>query len=113
VTRACDQCGRPYEARRASSKYCSSTCRSQVSLNKPDRGLVTGLNQPMPATGIDPSTINPRWILAGIATDPLAPHAARVQACRTLMADAQPNPEEKALAALNQRTIEILNRRVH
>jgi hypothetical protein len=37
------------------------------------------------ATGIDPDTINARWILAGIAADPHQPGAVRVQACRTLL----------------------------
>jgi hypothetical protein len=27
VQRACDQCGRPYEAQRATSRFCSTSCR--------------------------------------------------------------------------------------
>jgi hypothetical protein len=42
-------------------------------------------SSPVLATGIDPATINPRWILAGIAVDPDQPGAVRVQACRTLL----------------------------
>jgi hypothetical protein len=37
------------------------------------------------AGGIDPATVDPRRILAGIAADPDAPAGARVQACKTLL----------------------------
>src|ERR1044072_6203140 len=29
MTRACDVCGKSYEAQRASSRYCSSSCRAR------------------------------------------------------------------------------------
>jgi hypothetical protein len=66
--------------------------------------------------GVDPSSIDPRKILASIAIDTTAPAAARVQACRLLMAGAsgpQPTREENAMALLDKRTMEILNRRVN
>lgn len=31
TTRACDECGEAYEAQRATSKYCSTKCRTRVS----------------------------------------------------------------------------------
>lgn len=37
-TRRCDRCGRSYEFKRASSKFCSSSCRTQAS--KPTAGVV-------------------------------------------------------------------------
>ena len=31
MKRACDACGKPYEAKTKTSRYCSSTCRSRAS----------------------------------------------------------------------------------
>jgi hypothetical protein len=69
--------------------------------------------QPICATGVDPSTVDPRWVLAGIAIDPTQPGNTRVQACRTLLgtSDQQQTREEKTLSLLDQRTLEVLNRR--
>ena len=52
------------------------------------------LRRRIEAAGIDPALIDPRRILAAIAIDEAAPHAARVTACRTLLA------HEARLAAL-------------
>lgn len=30
ITRNCDSCGKPYEAKRASSKFCGDTCRKRA-----------------------------------------------------------------------------------
>lgn len=32
MRRSCDGCGKPYEAKRSDSKFCSSTCRSRASV---------------------------------------------------------------------------------
>ena len=32
MQRHCDHCGRPYEARRSTSKFCGSSCRGKASL---------------------------------------------------------------------------------
>lgn len=52
------------------------------------------LRRRIEAAGIDPSLVDPRRILSAIAIDEDAPHAARVTACRTLLA------HEARLAAL-------------
>jgi len=49
MRRACDACGAKYEAKRATSRYCSSRCRTRAS-----RGTVTALRKqpaPPPPTG--------------------------------------------------------------
>lgn len=46
------------------------------------------------AVGVDPDAVDPRRVLAGIAIDPSASAAARVSACRVLLA------HEARLAAL-------------
>ena len=37
------------------------------------------------APAVDPSTINPRAVLAGLASDPATPATARVAACKALL----------------------------
>ena len=37
------------------------------------------------AAAVDPTTINPRAVLAGIAADPESPPTARVMACKALL----------------------------
>jgi hypothetical protein len=39
------------------------------------------------AAGIDPSTVDPRAVLAAVACDPSAPASARVSAARALLTD--------------------------
>ena len=48
-----------------------------------------------PLAPVDPDTIDPRRVLAGIAIDPGAPAGARVAACRALL-DKRGGPEEDA-----------------
>jgi hypothetical protein len=60
---------------------------------------------------VDLQTFNPKIILATIASDENEPAVARVAACRAYVAISEPrSPAEKALDALNERTMEILNR---
>jgi hypothetical protein len=65
------------------------------------------------AAGIDPSSIDPRRILAEIAADASAPASARVMACRALLLTTAA-PEEGADGALadkiSMRAIEIMRR---
>jgi hypothetical protein len=49
------------------------------------------------ANGIDPTSIDPRAVLAAVAADPSAPASARVAAARALLADAQ----ERAIREFN------------
>ena|SRR6266446_2798367 len=85
----CDRCGSAYQAKRAAARWCSDICRKYAwregvagsrSIN---RNVPTIDTSPPPL--IDPDTINPRWILAGIAADPDQPGAVRVQACKALL----------------------------
>ena len=47
MQRQCDSCGNPYEAKRATSRYCGSTCRVRAS-----RGaLITPIREKRPPTG--------------------------------------------------------------
>jgi hypothetical protein len=63
---------------------------------------------------IDLDAFNPKRILAEIASDENQPGATRVAACRAYLAVSdQPNREEKAMSLLDQRTMEVLSRRVH
>jgi hypothetical protein len=57
--------------------------------------------------GIDPETIDPRRILAGIASDPEAPAGARVMACKTLLVAAG----EQSPGAATEATNDALTRR--
>jgi hypothetical protein len=111
TARTCDRCGATYEAKRMTSRYCSSKCRAYASLNKAPAPNVADRQQPISAAGIDPASIDPRWILAGIAIDPSAPAAARVVACKALMVDAAggvASKKEKALLSLNERAIALM-----
>lgn len=35
MTRSCDECGKPYEARRSTSRFCSSSCRVRAHGDRP------------------------------------------------------------------------------
>ena len=63
----------------------------------------------MAALLVDPATIDPRHILAGIAADTSAPASARVSACRALLAKDQPG--EQAGNALTERAIRLMAER--
>jgi hypothetical protein len=68
-------------------------------------------------TGVDPTSIDPRRILASIAADESAPASARVNAARALLSaqNATPAGENAEVAAdraaLERRALEILNRK--
>lgn len=48
MQRQCDSCGKPYEAKRATSRYCGSTCRVRAS-----RGaVVTPIREKRKPTGL-------------------------------------------------------------
>jgi hypothetical protein len=51
---------------------------------RPTRG--EALRRAIAAIGVDPSLVDPKRILAGIAIDEAAPATARVAACRILLA---------------------------
>lgn len=48
MQRSCDACGRSYEAKRATSKYCGSNCRTRVSRagGAPQPKVVVALDRP-------------------------------------------------------------------
>jgi hypothetical protein len=61
--------------------------------------------------GVDPTTIDPRTILAGIAADTSAPATARVAACRTLLTAAPTGGDEPVAGdPLSRRAIQLLRR---
>lgn len=61
------------------------------------------------AAGVDPATVDPRRILESIAADTSAPASARVQACRALLADRDPeDPKGRADSKLNARALAIM-----
>lgn len=43
MTRTCERCGKDFQARRSTAKYCGSTCRSQASVVRADGGTVVPL----------------------------------------------------------------------
>jgi hypothetical protein len=56
------------------------------------------------AAGIDPTSIDPRAVLAAVAADPSAPAYARVSAARALLADAI----EREIRAANKAALDPL-----
>jgi hypothetical protein len=61
--------------------------------------------------GIDPSSVDPRRILAAIAADPTVPASSRVLAARALMDDTGTSKEAKADASkdrVSKRAVELL-----
>jgi hypothetical protein len=60
---------------------------------------------------VDPQSINPKAILAGIAADPSAPATARVQACRVLLGHPGDSEDEVGADDLTVRAITLLRRR--
>lgn len=77
------------------------------------------LRRRIAAVGVDPALVDPLRILAGIAVDESAPHAARVSACKAMMAAfsrlvpvsvPQPVEDEKApeLDALTVRALSLM-----
>jgi hypothetical protein len=63
--------------------------------------------------GIDPATIDPRKILAAIASDPGAPASARVAACKTLLGVQDQSPAEDSSGDINARAVAIMQRRTN
>jgi hypothetical protein len=63
---------------------------------------------------VDPDQVDPRRILAEIATDTSAPAAARVAACRVLLASPKTSGPEKMLDQTSARAITLLQQgRLH
>jgi hypothetical protein len=113
ITKTCARarCGATYEAKRASSKYCSPRCRAYASR---DRAPARMVGAPPPL--VDPDSFDAKAILATIGSDPDQPGAVRVAACRAFLAASgqqSTTREENSLALLDKRTMEILNRQVH
>jgi hypothetical protein len=92
VQRTCAECGRSYEAKRSTSLYCCGSCRTMAHLTR-DQKAPSPILAPMGAKlfdpGIDPADVDPLQVLREIAADRSAPAAARVAACKLLLADAQ------------------------
>ena len=77
--------------------------QSKVSTTLSPSSRVQATEKALAAILVDPSTIDPRQILAGIAADRSAPAGARVAACRTLLglsenSDAQAGAEDTVAA---------------
>lgn len=53
MLKPCGRCGKQFEAKRSTAKYCGSTCRSQASLIRGEGGEVVPLNIVPPATSTD------------------------------------------------------------
>ena len=51
MTRSCNVCQRPYEAKRATSKYCGVTCRTRASRAGTTEAVVADL--PTPSAGLE------------------------------------------------------------
>lgn len=56
ATRACDQCGQSYEAKRPTSKFCSSGCRTRRARGVEPAGRVVAL--PAAASSTSPAGAN-------------------------------------------------------
>ncbi|SRR6266851_7650288 len=110
--KSCDRCGLAYEAKRAAARYCSPRCRKYASRDRVRSPTLTVTENLFPAMAIDPgAAFDVKAILRSIASDTRQPGATRVQACRAYVAISDPqSPQEKALSALNARTLEILAR---
>jgi len=55
MLKPCGRCGKQFEAKRSTAKYCGSTCRSQASLIRGEGGEVVPLNIVPAATPPDAS----------------------------------------------------------
>ena len=53
MTRECDQCGKPFEAKRSTAKYCGSTCRARRATGQPPVKLASSAAVTPPASGLE------------------------------------------------------------
>lgn len=99
MERSCVQCGRGFEARRATAKYCSASCRANASKGIASiapvkgvvapvvSGLVDRLRGELEAAGVlETSEADAALELAGMVSDAGVTPAARVAAARELRA---------------------------
>lgn len=49
VERRCDHCGRPYEAKRKTSRFCCDSCRAKHGQGRPAKPVVTPMPRPTEA----------------------------------------------------------------
>jgi hypothetical protein len=92
-------------------------CRPKPRRGRPTRAQAAErAASALKALAVDPSTVDPEAILRAIACDTSAPAAARVQACKALLAHQQPTAEPAKPGAgappdeLTQRALQILGR---
>jgi hypothetical protein len=79
---------------------------------RPGRAVASA--KALAALGVDPATIDPRWILASIAADASAPAAARVAACRVMLAASPKAPDRDEMDQTSARAIALLQQgRLH
>jgi hypothetical protein len=88
MVKSCAHCGAKYEAKRATSRFCSGTCRTRSHLGKRGGSPAPVTIEPPSAAEIEAALADPRRGLATIASDPLAPLAVRVSAYKALMTGA-------------------------
>jgi hypothetical protein len=59
---------------------------------------------------VDPTTVDPKRILAEIMVDTSAPHSARVSAAKALLADQRGDGDEARHDDLNKRALSLMRR---
>lgn len=57
MERNCDVCGEPYQAQRATSKYCSTRCRTRASRGKGSGEVVPLTTKPQPVEAEGPGAV--------------------------------------------------------
>jgi hypothetical protein len=85
ANRNCENCGKAYRASRSTSRFCSTTCRVRACAKRKVSVKPPLTATPVLAIGIDPDTVDPRWVLAAISVDPGQPGAVRVAAAKALL----------------------------
>ena len=115
MKKSCTRCGKAYEAKRATSRYCSPRCRSYTSRDRvrspPLNARAITSAVPVTDVGYDPGPFDPKLVLETIARDDRQPAAARVAACKAwaaLAGGGVATKKEKALLSLNERAIAMM-----
>jgi hypothetical protein len=113
----CERCGGFFQPKkRQDARFCSAKCRTAAHRNGALSARIKAIDAAKAGTVsvtdaiTDAGTVNPRRILAEIAADVRQPAAARVAACKALLADApKPAAEVDELDPITRKALQLLN----
>lgn len=109
----CERCGGFFQSKkRQDARFCSAKCRTAAHRN----GALSARMQAIDASNgaivsvTDTEAVNPRRILAEIASDVRQPAVARVAACKILLSSASKTADEPdELDPITKRALQLLN----